>query len=62
MKFFYIASILSLVFTVSFIVFTGHSAEAVKSNSEPENTANRPLPLIDRNPPKKFETASFGLG
>ncbi|MCG8615172.1 MAG: hypothetical protein MI802_03060 [Desulfobacterales bacterium] len=62
MKYIYIASILSLIFAVSLIFFSGQNAEAKTSGDEPGSPSSRPLPPIDRNPPDKYESASFGLG
>ena len=64
MKYRPIANLLQYLILALFIVFPGFAVDAQTTNDSgtDRDIMGKALPPIDQNPPKVFETASFGLG
>jgi len=64
MKYKHITTLLQYLLLAMIMVFTGHAIDALAmDDSETDrNIMGKTLPPIDRNTPRVFDTASFGLG
>lgn len=64
MKYKHITTLLQYFLLSIFMVFTGHTIDALATDdSETDRSImGKTLPPIDRNTPRVFDTASFGLG
>jgi len=59
-----IANLLQYLMLALFMVFPGHAIDALATDDSEtgRNIVGKALPPIDRNAPRVFNTASFGLG
>jgi len=59
-----ISNLLQYIILALFMVFPGLAVNAQTTNNSrtDRDVMGKALPPIDRNPPKFFNTASFGLG